>query len=902
MAAYGTLLSLTNTIDQIQNHPRPPISLDKLQIQPLIEKVAFLQDFLENYIIDDVNGLEGRMVDAAHAAEGIIESHIANHIDPIIKDENPMDLFFKNMMVESYTSHEAKDNEARGKANIFSKKNFSLYGELQIVMHNLECITEDVAAIKHKKTGKKIAPSCTEDDAMVGSDDVKNDIMDKLTNSRHSEGDDTMVGSNDFMIDVIDKLTNEKYGHWIIAIAGMGGVGKTTLAKSIYENRVIVRHFDIRGWATVSQEFDSERILLQLLHCFTTIGSEGSEHEELGYKLYQSLFGRRYLIVMDDIWGTDAWDGVKPFFPVNNNGSRVLITTRLSNVALQLDGPDYFQMSLLNHKKSWNLLRGCVFGEQGCPPELEGIGKDIARKCKGLPLSIVVIGGLLAKSEQTRQNWLNVLKNLSSIVNLEEDERCLRILKLSYNQLPVHLKPCFLYMGMFPEEHEIHVSTLIRLWVAEGFVKPVAGKSLETIARFYLHDLVLRNLIFVCELDTTRRIKRCGIYNLLRDLCMKEAEKYKFFRTMETTHNPEHHQSWHAQRRIGIHQAEKYIPRPLPKAVQSASRARTLIWNVDGFLPSLVPFRLLRILNGFIYNHKYDEQEFFLPVNLCHLVAPGIQFPVQPLYRLWNLQTLKVDSVLMGKNKPAVLDIWQMSPQLRHVKVRNLQLKDPPPMKQESNSMVLEKLETLQEVLNLRLGEKVVDRIPNIKKLGLIYEDKEEEELSPADYGLDYLCLLRKLEDLSCRSYLYRQVEMKFPVSLRKLTLCGTRLGWEEMGTKIGSLPYLEALKLWYDAFVGPNWETAEGGFQRLKYLTIIGCFDLEQWRAEAEHFPCLQRLHLVDLCSLKEIPLGIADIHTLREINLDYCSDSTVLSAKKILEERLGEFGLQIKVSPHKR
>ncbi|GER53555.1 disease resistance protein RX5 [Striga asiatica] len=139
---------------------------------------------------------------------------------------------------------------------------------------------------------------------------------------------------------------------------------------------------------------------------------------------------------MDDIWDTDAWDRVKPFFPDNNNGSRVLITTRLLTVALQLDGPDYIQMSFLNPEKSWKLLRRCVFREQGCPPELEEIREDIARNCRGLPLSIVVIGGLLAKSERTRENWQHVAENLSSIVNLEDDERCFRILQLSYNQLP----------------------------------------------------------------------------------------------------------------------------------------------------------------------------------------------------------------------------------------------------------------------------------------------------------------------------------------------------------------------------------------------------------------------------------------------------------------------------------
>ncbi|GER53654.1 disease resistance protein [Striga asiatica] len=937
MAAYGALLSLTNTIHQILNHPRPPISLDKLQIEPLIKKAAFLQDFLENYTIDDADGLEGRMVDAAHAAEDIIESHIADHIDHIRdEDEDSLYRYIRRMMVESDASHEAEDIiqshtadhiDARGEAIISSKDNESLYGELQKVIHDFDSITKDVAAVK-EKAGKKIVPS---DDDMLGSDDVMNDIMDmdKLTNSRYLEGDDTMAG---VMNDIMDELTNKQSGRRIIAITGMGGIGKTTLAKRIYENQLIVEHFYIRGWATVSQEFDSKRILLQVLHCLNkTMASEDNEHK-LGEMLYKSLFGQRYLIVMDDIWGTDAWNRVKSFFPGNNNGSKVLITTRPSKLALQLDDPDYFQMPFLKLDESWNLLCRCVFQEQGCPPELEEIGKEIARNCQGLPLSIVVIGGLLAKSEQTRENWQHVAENLSSIVNLEEGERCFGILKLSYNQLPVHLKPCFLYMGMFPEDCSISITMLMRLWVDEGFVKPVAGKSLETVARVvYLQDLILRNLIMVRGVGPgwwghTVSITWCNIHDLLRDLCIKEAEKFKFFRTTGTTHNPEHDQSWSAQRRIGIHHAAsegEYIPRPLPESVQSASRARTLIWNVDAILPSVVPFRLLRVLNGENrsnmssprYPGRDSSQELFLPANLCHLVVIPL-FPPRPLgtyfiikigniCQLWNLRTIQVT---YGIIRP-VLDIWQM-PQLRHVEMPMIRLADPPPVEEFENGdrMVLENLETLQIIRNLILGEEVVKRIPNIKKLGIEYKEKEkeeEEELSPADYGLVNLCRLRKLETLKClidwrKSEVARDLMITFPDSLRELTLCGTRLGWEALGTKIGSLPYLEALNIFDDAFVGPEWETAEGGFQSLKDLKILDCDSLEHWRVEATHFPRLEQLQLSRLPKLKEIPLEVGNIPTLTEINVDECADSVVLSAKSILEEQeqmLGEVELYITV-----
>ncbi|GER46452.1 disease resistance protein [Striga asiatica] len=472
---------------------------------------------------------------------------------------------------------------------------------------------------------------------------------------------------------------------------------------------------------------------------------------------------------------------------------------------------------------------------------------------------------------------------------------------------------------MFREDDEISVSRLMSLWVHEGFVKPVAGKSLETTARVvYFNDLVLKNLVVV-------RGWGCRIHDLLRDLCIKEAEKYKFFRT---THNhPDHDQSWCAQRRISIHQAaseRKYtlsldvLASPLPKAVQSASRARTLILDFDQTLPSFVPFRLLRVLHGYRIGGEFCHM-----VNLRHLRFKPIkrqELEFSPeFYLLWNLQTLEIYNSYRRGGYAAVLDIWRMT-QLRYVMIGRFQLTDPHPKEFENGWMVLENLETLQGVCNLRWSEEVVERIPNIKNLEIEYD----ELLTAADYDLDNLCRLHKLVSLHfCIFSRKSEVMMRitFPVSLRWLTLNGTRLGWEEMGTTIRSLPHLEGLKIWSNAFVGPEWVTADGEFQSLRYLQISRCSDLEQWWVEATHFPrleslCsdleqwwveathfprLESLQILCLDKLIEIPLGIGYINTLMEIDMVYCSDSAVLSAKKILEKQqecFGEVELQIEVS----
>ncbi|KAL0417178.1 UNVERIFIED_CONTAM: putative late blight resistance proteinR1C-3 [Sesamum latifolium] len=125
------------------------------------------------------------------------------------------------------------------------------------------------------------------------------------------------------------------------------------------------------------------------------------------------------------------------------------------------------------------------------------VGKDIVKGCRGLPLAIVVIGGLLAKSYMREEYWKSIAQNVNSFANLEDNEHSLKILSLSYNDLPIHLKPCFLYMRVFPEDRLIEVSELVKLWVGEGFLKLVSGKTLEEVANEYMEDLVDRNLILI---------------------------------------------------------------------------------------------------------------------------------------------------------------------------------------------------------------------------------------------------------------------------------------------------------------------------------------------------------------------------------------------------------------------
>ncbi|KAM0028411.1 putative P-loop containing nucleoside triphosphate hydrolase [Helianthus debilis subsp. tardiflorus] len=246
--------------------------------------------------------------------------------------------------------------------------------------------------------------------------------------------------------------------------------------------------------------------------------------------LYQSLKGRRYLIIIHDIWSCKAWDDVGQCFPNDNNGSRVLVTTRLTEVASHASqGGFTHNLQHLTQDQSWELLCRKTFRGYECPESLTEPGKRIAKKCGGLPLALVVIAGLLEKEEKRKDLWENIAERVGSYI-INDPKGCLDTLALSYDHLPCHLKKCFLYVGGFPEDYKIQVRKLIRLWIAEGFIEEPHERSWEEEAEYYLMDLIDRNLLIVAGKSSNGGVKSCLMHDLLREVCLKKACEENFFK------------------------------------------------------------------------------------------------------------------------------------------------------------------------------------------------------------------------------------------------------------------------------------------------------------------------------------------------------------------------------------
>ncbi|XP_070028932.1 putative late blight resistance protein homolog R1B-14 [Nicotiana sylvestris] len=532
--------------------------------------------------------------------------------------------------------------------------------------------------------------------------------------------------------DIRDRLIGQARELNIVSIVGMGGMGKTTLARQVFSNPSVLFRFDVSSWVTISQEYEAREILINVLSFGTsdvTAVYHDKSYDQLLEHLYRKLKGKRYLIVMDDLWSIEAWDLVKRSFPDDNNGSRIMITTRLLEVAdCAGNGCPPHHMPFLNFEDGWTLLSDKVFGKEDCPPQLEEIGKQMAKHCQGLPLSLVVIGGLLSKMNRTYEDWKKVAENVVSHVG-STTEHCLAILSLSYNWLPPSLKACFLYTGAFLEDAEIPADKLIRIWVAEGFLNTKSDKMLEEVAEESLEDLVSRSLILASRQRANGKLRTCTIHDLLRQLCLKEGKAEKFFNIITKCFDVSS-EGMEIERKMCLNpDALNNQNLDLEKGNLNSVRAILCLgvshtFYLDYLCCKIVDsrFQLLRILDVECIRFSSFPCDITQLIHLRYVACTtGTNVPAS-ISNLWNLQTLIVHPV--GDELSLPSEIWKMS-SLRYIYYGGMYVHAPP---KEENILGLQNLETLDSIpaANSNWIE-VLTAAPKIKKLGvLIHPDNHE--------------------------------------------------------------------------------------------------------------------------------------------------------------------------------
>ncbi|CAI0461931.1 unnamed protein product [Linum tenue] len=279
----------------------------------------------------------------------------------------------------------------------------------------------------------------------------------------------------------------------VITIVGTGGVGKTTLAKLMYNDSKVQEHFQVSAWICVSEEFDVNKITKDILEELSGKASDNRTLHQLQIELRGRLTQKKFLLILDDVWNESdrEWDLLQTPLKYGAKGSKIIATTRHLNVASVMSTTDTYHLNPLTSDDCWMIFSSCASldGNLSARPELETVGRQLVEKCQGLPLAARTLGALL-HTEQDVEKWEKILK--SNLWDLHDE--ILPALILSYQYLPSYLKQCFAYCAIFPKDYRFQKEELVLLWMSEGFISsPEVEKEFEEIASEYFDQLVSRS-------------------------------------------------------------------------------------------------------------------------------------------------------------------------------------------------------------------------------------------------------------------------------------------------------------------------------------------------------------------------------------------------------------------------
>ncbi|CAO2143551.1 unnamed protein product [Urochloa humidicola] len=320
----------------------------------------------------------------------------------------------------------------------------------------------------------------------------------------------------------------------IITVWGMGGVGKTSLVDHVY--KIVKVDFDAAAWVTVPKNYQVDDLLKKIATEFGISIASNMEMIRVVDMIRNHLQGKRYILVLDDVWERDVWvNRIMPVFPTNCT-SRYVLASRLYEVASLATSKCAINLEPLGPKYSWNLFCKEAFrlsSDKTCPSELHDLAVKFLEKCEGLPIAIACIGRLLSFKPLTYLEWESVWKELESHSDNNEIRSFDAILKVSLEDLPYQLKNCFLHCAMFPEDYKMNRRRLIRHWITSGFINEKENKTVEQVAQGYLSDLVNRSLLQVVRKNEAGRVKCCRMHDVIRHFALDKAQKECFGKVSE---------------------------------------------------------------------------------------------------------------------------------------------------------------------------------------------------------------------------------------------------------------------------------------------------------------------------------------------------------------------------------
>ncbi|GLT64591.1 hypothetical protein SLA2020_370750 [Shorea laevis] len=468
------------------------------------------------------------------------------------------------------------------------------------------------------------------------------------------------VGRDDDVSKIVQLLTDptNELPLCVLSIVGMAGLGKTTLAQSVRSNDQIQNHFGKIMWVCVSENFDVERILAEMLESLTKKSRAMRNKDTVVQEIRSAIGENNYLLILDDVWNKESqkWEDLKRCLlgMCKTSGNRVVVTTRDKNVALTTGTlPGHMHhLELLKDVECWSIIKLKVFGDASkhLDLELENIGWDFARKCRGVPLVASVIGGILCTKRPDLAEWLPIKSKIDALGSLEyQDDGIMHILQLSFdNLLKPGLKQCFVFCCIFPKDYVMERKTLIQLWMAEGFLQlhEETSMMLEDIGDVYFNDLLSCSLFQEEWRDLPGSNTGCKMHDLIHDFAQSISKsEIVILKTLSSRHKISNF------RHLNLICDQQTMPIILGDVAQ----LHTLFSEHGSPRGMLGNFKRLRVLS---FPNAFDAEElpacFSNMKSLRYLDISRTQIKELPRFvtNLYNLQTFKFQNCRSLKMPP----------------------------------------------------------------------------------------------------------------------------------------------------------------------------------------------------------------------------------------------------------
>jgi Leucine-rich repeat (LRR) protein len=627
----------------------------------------------------------------------------------------------------------------------------------------------------------------------------------------------------------------------VISIVGLGGLGKTTLAQLVYNNVELDQHFDLKMWVYVSEVFVFQRIVKQMIESGSKNKCDSDNFDSLGEILSSKLKGKKFLLVLDDVWRKNCeenWDKLKAILKYGASGSKIIVTSRDMKVSEIMDVAFPFKLEGLSDDFSWDLFKQrAKISENEVHSQILKIAKEIMKRCAGVPLALKALGSIM-RSKNSIEEWCSVRD--SDIWELSNDEdQVIKSLKLSYMHLPSSLKECFTYCSIFPKGQRINKLELIGQWIAHGFISLHDSKGgVEAKGKEHFKHLVqmsfLQNVVESRNGDVT-----CKMHDLVHDVARSiVAHEFSIMNDMDSMSDIGRPENMNIKcRYLSLIEYSGKIGPIIIKKLRALHIEGSNFANDDpDIISKAKSLRSLAINGIYLESFTFSSRKLIHLRYVCFSDCRFTEIPID-FCALWSLQSLHLKGCHNLRKLPKSIG--------RVIGLRTLELNDCPNI--DSLPTSIGQCKSLQNlIIRLRQIKSIPNSIGQLENIRLLNFSGCRE--------------LKKLPDDAVGSF----------KSIKCINLSDCS-GLEEIPISIGNLKILDSLDLSYCGSLR-SLPDSVGNLQNLQVLNLVMCTSIVALPSSISNLVNLETLNVQFCVNLGELPGGLGELVRLQSLDLSWC------------------------------